>query len=204
YVSLNETLGGINKALKKGEELQINVDIHGNYLTEIEGTKGYITLDIKPSPEKFYRLELVDDPEGVRQEENSTVVTTVTPPGTTTTTVTDEVTYKDNLKFSIELGRRFHDTVFRLGYIESSFGLGIDRFWADDDLRLSLDAWELDREENPRLRLAASWTFWDFFHLDVGAEDIINENRDPLYLVGFGLSFVDEDLKYILSRSPIP
>ena len=114
------------------------------------------------------------------------------------------MTYEDKLKFSLQLGRRFHDTVFRLGYIESAWGFGIDRYWWDDDLRLTFDSTEFDRNENARLRLIASLRFWDFFHLDFGAEDIINEDRNPLLSVGFGLSFVDEDLKYLLSRSPIP
>ena len=203
YVSLNETLGGLNKAMKKGEQLQINLDIHGHYLTEIEGTKGYVTIDIKPTPDKFYRLELVDDPEGLRDWTNTTVIEE-TPPGAPTTTITEEVRYRDRIKFSAELGRRFHDTVFRLGYIESAFGFGIDRYYDDDDIRLTLDAWELDREENARIRLAASIRFWDLFHLNLGAEDIINEDRDPMYMIGFGLSFIDEDLKYLLARSPIP
>jgi phospholipid/cholesterol/gamma-HCH transport system substrate-binding protein len=204
YVSLNETLGGLNKAIKKGEELQINVDIHGRYMPEIEGTKGFLVLDIKPTPDKFYRLELVDDSEGFRSWERSTTVTTVDPPGTTTTTTNEKETVEEKLKFSVQLGRRFHDTVFRLGYIESAWGIGLDHYWLDDDLRLTLDSSEFDRDENVRLRMIATLRFWDFFHLDFGAEDIINENRDPLLTVGFGLSFIDDDLKYLLARSPIP
>ncbi len=203
YVSINETLGGFNKMMKKADQLQINLDIHGYYLTEIEGTKGYLTMDIKPTPDKFYRLELVDDPEGLRDWTNTTVVVE-TPPGAPTTTTTEEVRYRDNLKFSIELGRRYHDTVFRLGYIESAFGFGIDRYFANDDMRVTLDAWEFDREENARVRLATSFHFWDFFHLDLGAEDIVNENRDPMFMIGFGLSFIDDDLKYLLTKSPVP
>jgi len=204
YTSLNETLGSLNKAMKKGEQLKINVDIHGNYIPELEGTKGYLTLDIQPTPDKFYRLELVDDPEGRREWQNSTTVVTTDPPGTTTTTVTDEVTYSDELKFSVQLGRRFHDTVFRLGYIESSFGFGIDKFWNNDSLRFSVEAFEMDRDENPVVRVAAVFKFWDFFHLDIGAEDIANSDRDTLWFAGFGLSFVDEDLKYLLAKTPIP
>ena len=204
YTSLNETLGSLNKAMKKGEQLQINVDIHGNYLTEIEATKGYLTLDIKPTPDKFYRLELVDDPEGLRDWTDTTTVTTTTPPGTTTTTTTEEVRTRDRLKFSVELGRRFHDTTFRLGYIESSFGLGFDHFWANDDLRFSVDLWDMDRETNPQVRLTSSLRFLEFFHLDVGAEDVANNERDPSLFIGFGLSFIDDDLKYILSKAPLP
>ena len=204
YTSLNETLGGINKALKKGEQLQVLVDIHGNYLTEVEGTKGYVVLDIKPTPDKFYRLEIVDDPEGAGTWTNTTNVTTTTPPGTTVTTVTEQVQFEDKLKFSLELGRRFYDTVFRLGYIESTFGFGIDHYWSNDDLRLTLDVWDMDRSVNPQVRLASSFRFMEFFHIDLGAEDLINNERDPSMFIGLGLSFVDDDLKYILAKSPIP
>ena len=203
YTNLNETLGGINKAIKKGEQLQVLVDIHGNYLSEIEGTKGYLMLDIKPTPDKFYRLEIVDDPEGARTWTDTTTVVTQ-PPGSPVTTITEEVQYEDKLKFSLELGRRFHDNVFRLGYIESSFGFGFDRFWSNDDVRLSLDVWDMDREVNPQVRLASSLRFLEYFHIDFGAEDLVNEERDPSLFIGFGLSFVDEDLKYVLTKTPLP
>jgi len=204
YTSLNETLGGINKVLKKGEQLQVVVDIHGNYLSEVKGTKGYVVLDIKPTPDKFYRLEIIDDPEGVRTWTDTTRVTTTTPPGSTITTVTEEVQFENKLKFSLELGRRFYDTVFRLGYIESSFGFGVDHFWSDDDLRLSMDVWDMARDVNPQVRLATSFRFMEFFHIDFGAEDLINNDRDPSIFVGLGLSFADDDLKYILAKSPLP
>ena len=203
YTSLNETLGGINKALKKAEQLQVVVDIHGNYLSEVKGTKGYLVLDIKPTPDKFYRLEIIDDPEGAREWTNTTTTVTV-PPASPVTTVTEEVKYEDKLKFSLELGRRFYDTVFRLGYIESSFGFGIDHFWSNDDLRLTLDVWDMDRDVNPQVRLASSFRFMEFFHIDFGAEDLINDDRDPSLFIGLGLSFVDDDLKYLLAKSPIP
>ena len=204
YTSLNETLGSLNKAMKKGEQLQVQVDIHGNYLSELEATKGYVGLDIKPTPDKFYRLEIVDDPEGAREWTDTTTVTTTTPPGTTVTTETQEVKVESKLKFSLQLGRRFHDTTFRLGYIESSFGVGIDQFLSDDDLRLTLDIWDTDRNVNPQVRLTSSFRFMEFFHLDIGAADIINRERDPSMFIGLGISFVDDDLKYLLARSPIP
>ncbi|MCJ7500589.1 MCE family protein [bacterium] len=204
YTSLNETLGSLNKAMKKSEQLQVLVDIHGNYLSEVGGTKGYMVLDIKPTPDKFYRLEIIDDPEGRNTWSNTTTTTTDTPPGDTVTTVEEEVKYEDKLKFSLELGRRYYDTAFRLGYIESSFGFGVDHFWSDDDLRLSLDVWDMARDVNPQVRIAASFRILDFFHIDFGAEDLVNNDRDPSLFIGLGLAFVDEDLKYILAKAPIP
>jgi len=50
YNNLNETLGGLNKTLKKADALKVLVDIHGHYMSEVEGTKGFLTLDLYPTP----------------------------------------------------------------------------------------------------------------------------------------------------------
>ncbi len=202
YENLNETLGSLKKALKKTEQIQLKVDLHGQYLTESDVTKGYLTLDINPTPDKFYRFELIDDPEGLREVETRTVTETV---GTVTTvTQTKEVVFRDEFKFSLELGKRYFDTIFRIGYIESSFGFGIDRLQLDENLKLSFDAWDIDREENPRLRFKMSYRFLKFFHVDLGMEDFVHRDRNPNILIGGGLKFVDDDLKYVISGLGIP
>jgi phospholipid/cholesterol/gamma-HCH transport system substrate-binding protein len=204
YENLNDTLKVMQKSARKADELKINVDLRGAYLTEIDGTKGYLTLDFYPNPHKFYRLEILDDSEGKRTWTNTTTTTTTLPGPTTTTTDTEQVTFDDDLKFSLELGKRFYDTVFRIGYIESSFGFGFDRYNLNDNLRFSLDAYDLNRDENPKLTFTMSYRFWNFFHVDLGLDDMIHTDRDPNILIGLGLSFVDDDLKYLLAGSGLP
>ena len=204
YENLNDTLRILQKSARKADELRINVDLRGAYLTEQDGTKGYLALDFYPNPHKFYRLEILDDSEGDTTWTNTKTTTTVTPPGTTTVTETQQVRVDNDLKFSLELGKRFYDTVFRIGYIESSFGVGVDRYNLNDDLRFSLDFFDLDRDENPRLTFIMSYRFWNFFHIDIGADDMINRDRDPNLLLGFGLTFIDDDLKYLLASSGLP
>jgi phospholipid/cholesterol/gamma-HCH transport system substrate-binding protein len=199
YKELTGALEGVNKYIRKGENMKFNVDIHANYLSELGSTKGYATIDIFPSPDKFYRLELMQDPEGDRVTDR-VIVEPVDPPAPLTETVT--TTYKDRFKFSLEMGRRYYDTVLRLGFIESTFGMGMDRLWSNDNLRLSADFWDLNRDEGPQSRLAASWRFLSHFHVDVGSEDFFNRDRKPSLLVGMGLTFVDDDLKYLLSSAP--
>jgi len=202
YENLNETLGSLKRVLKKTEQIQLNIDMHGHYLTESDGIKGYVTLDINPTPDKFYRLELIDDPEGLREVETRTVTETVG--STTTVTQTEEIIFRDKFKFSLELGKRYYNTIFRLGYVESSFGFGIDRLHLNDGLKFSFDAWDVDRDENPRLRLKMSYRFLKFFHLDFGIDDFIHESRNPNILIGGGLKFVDDDLKYVISGLGFP
>ncbi len=202
YENLNETLGSLKRVLKKTEQIQLNIDLHGHYLTETDGTKGYLTLDIHPTPDKFYRLELIDDPEGLREFETRTVTETVG--SVTTVTQTEEIVFRDKFKFSLELGKRYYNTIFRLGYIESSFGFGIDRLHLNDGLKFSFDAWDIDRDENPRLRLQMSYRFLKFFHLDFGVDDFVHQSRNPNILIGGGLKFVDDDLKYVISGLGFP
>ncbi|MFV1956784.1 MAG: hypothetical protein ACC669_03315, partial [bacterium] len=142
-------------------------------------------------------------PEGRREFETRTVTTTVGG-GVPTVTQIEEIVFRDEFKFSLELGKRYFNTIFRLGYIESSFGFGIDRLQLDDDLKFSFDAWDIDREENPRLRLKISYRFLKFFHLDFGIEDFVHKDRNPNILIGGGLKFVDEDLKYVISGLGFP
>ena len=116
YNNLNDTLSGLNKVIRRTESIKLNVDLHGHYLTEADGTKGYLTLDIIPTPDKFYRFELIDDPEGLRQFETSTTTSTA---GTTTTTTTiQEEIFKDKFKFSVTrqtlLRHDFQDRVYRI------------------------------------------------------------------------------------------
>ena len=82
--------------------------------------------------------------------------------------------------------------------------MGVDRYQMNEDLKLSLDAWDLDRTQNPRLRLILSYKFLKFFHLDFGLDDFVNSERNPNVLLGMGLSFVDDDLKYVISSIGIP
>jgi hypothetical protein len=75
---------------------------------------------------------------------------------------------------------------------------------SDDDLRLTMDIWDMSRDVNPQVRLTSSFRFMEFFHIDFGAADLVNDERNPSVFVGLGLSFVDEDLKYLLAKSPVP
>ncbi|GBE14460.1 MAG TPA: MCE family protein [Proteobacteria bacterium] len=202
YNNLNETLKGISKAVKKKDAIKLKWDFYGHYLETPDTFKGYGRLDIIPQKNKFYRLELVDDSEGKRTWRN--ITTTTTTGGTTTISQTKEVKNEDILKLSVEFGRRYTDTALRIGYIESSFGVGVDQFAMNDNLRFTLDAFDFSRDENPHLTAYLAYKFMNYFHVDLGVDDIINNVRDPGILVGLGLTFRDDDIKYILGNAGIP
>ncbi|NOY85724.1 MAG: MCE family protein [Deltaproteobacteria bacterium] len=202
YNNLNETLAGVNKAIQKKDSIKLKWDFYGSYFEKTDEFKGYAGLDIIPGKNKFYRLELVDDSEGKRTWKDTT--TTTTTGGGTTVTQTSQVKAEDTFKLSVEYGRRYNDTALRIGYIESAFGVGVDQFALDDNLRLTFDAYDFSREENPHLTVYMAYRFLDYFHVNLGVDDIVNSVRNPSLLLGLGLTFRDDDIKYVLGSAGIP
>lgn len=200
YEKLDSTLAGINKYVTATERFRLNVGFRGEYLFEDDDTKGYFSLKLQPKEDKYYLFEVIDDPAG-RIKVTDTEVTTT--PGSTVTT--EEVKREDELKFSALFARKFGDVAIRGGLMENTFGFGADYYIVNDRFSASVDAWNFDGEEdaeNPHLKFTANYTVFKSLFLNAGVDDFVNSKRSSAF-AGAGLSFDDEDLKYILTRLPI-
>ncbi len=121
----------------------------------------------------------------------------------------------DAATWNIQLGRKFGRLTFRAGLFESSFGLGVDY-----DIPLNCDArWTTTFEayrfyeflphtlqgemkfdiDRPHLRWLNRVFFNDSFYFAFGADDFISK-FNANYFVGCGLSFEDNNIKYIVPR----
>jgi len=201
YKKLNSTLTGINKFVTATERFRLNVGFRGEYLFRDDETKGYFSLKLQPRKDKYYLLEVVDDPKGRVRVTDTTLTTT--PPGTTVTT--HEIKREDKLKFSAQFARKIGNIVLRGGLMEDTFGFGIDYTFKGKKLRTTFEAWNFDGEEdapNPHLKISANYNIYKSIYLNAGVDDFINSKRSTPFL-GAGLSFDDEDLKYILTRLPV-
>lgn len=200
YEKLDSTLAGINKYVTATERFRLNVGFRGEYLFKDDDTKGYFSLKLQPKEDKYYLFEIVDDPKG-RVKVTDTEVTTT--PGSTVTT--HEVKREDELKFSALFARKFGNVAVRGGLMEDTFGFGADYYIVNDRLRASMDAWNFDGDvdaENPHLKFTANYTVFKNLFINAGVDDFVNSKRSSAF-AGAGLSFDDEDLKYILTRLPI-
>jgi len=200
YEKLDSTLAGINKYVTATERFKLNVGFRGEYLIEEDDTKGYFSLKLQPREDKYYLFEIVDDPRG-RVRVTNTELTTI--PGSTV--ITKEVKRENQLKFSALFGRRFGNVGVRGGLMEDTFGFGADYYIANDRFKASFDAWNFKGDEdagNPHLKLTASYTIFKNLFIDGGVDDFVNSKRSSSF-AGAGLTFDDEDLKYILTRLPI-
>ncbi len=197
HENINKTVSGINNYIERTESFRTFIGYRGEYLFDSRDTKSYFSLRIQPKSDKFYLLEIVDDPRGKVSEESR--VLTIN--GTTTTT--REVKTEDELKFSAQIATRFKNVVVRGGIIESTGGVGLDYYAYADRLKLTLEAFDFGAiRGNPHLKASGTVYFSKFFFLTAGYDDFISRVGLQSAYIGIGLQFMDDDLKYLFTSAP--
>ena len=189
-----EMVGRVSR-LRARVGLRTEYNVLGNSL------KSYVSLRLVPKEDKFYLIEIVDDPRGKTTIVDRSV-TSDDPlrPGLVHETVAETA---DELKFSLQFGKRWYFVTGRFGIVESTGGVGLDFEFLEDTLRFTFDLFDFDTREWPRLKWLASWEFMEHVYVAAGVDDIINDGgRD--YFFGLGVTFTDDDLKSLLTLGGIP
>ncbi len=197
---------GVSDYVDRLSKLQLEVGFRSEWLLNERGSKTYASLRLIPRPDKFYLLEVVNDPRGF---ESQTIERIDTPSGATTTTRT--VT-EQKLRLSVEFGKRFGPVSFRIGLIESSGGVGADLYLLKDNLTLSMNLYQFQRTDQsalPRAKLWLDYRLFRYLYATVGSDDFLNSWRaghfpgGPKFALGSdvffggGVVFTDDDLKTI-------
>ena len=183
-------------------KLQTVVGLRAEYNFLSHTLKDYLSVQLVPRPDKFYLIELVEDPRGFR-EETSQVTSSSNSPGLVKSTT---VTTSQKLRFSLMLGKRIGPVAGRFGIKESTGGFGFDLFLLDDHLSLSIDVFDTLSNQYPRVKPTLLWSIWKRnLFLVGGADDVLNINRATAgagggidWFLGGQLVFNDEDLKSLL------
>ena len=200
YEKLESTLTGLDKYVSATDRFKLNVGFRGEYLLNEDATKGYFSLRLQPKEDKYYLFEIVDDPRGRLK---ITDTETTTSPGITVKT--HEIRRDQKLKASALFARKFGDLVVRGGLMESSFGIGADYYIKGESLRTSIDAWNFNGDpdaRNPHMKFTANYMIFKSLFVNIGVDDFVNAKMSSTF-AGAGLSFDDEDLKYIITRLPM-
>ncbi len=206
----NNIVGGVAR-------IQTWVELRSEYGMVGQSFKNYLSLSLRPSPDKMYIFELVDDPRGSTSFVRETSVTNDpdVPPGLYRETVRTT----DDFRVTFLLGRRWATSQSRnlliggrWGIIESSGGLGADVWLWRESLQLRADLFDFLAEENVRLRAFAMLQL-DAFSRDVpwlsnlfiqgGIDDAFNPGTRQFF-AGVGIRFNDLDLKGLLIAAPTP
>jgi phospholipid/cholesterol/gamma-HCH transport system substrate-binding protein len=205
---ITENAGTFIRGLTK---LQTIVGLRTEYNVLASTVKNYLSITLMPRPDKFYLIELIEDPRGY-----SNTVTTATQSSRDQFTTATTVTTTDQLRFSLMFGKRVGPVAGRFGIKESTGGIGGDVYMLEDQLTLSVDVFNFaasNVNQYPRVKTSLSWDVWNkMFYVVAGADDILNfkgisnnTGRGSAgsgggfdFFIGAQLVFNDEDLKSLL------
>jgi virulence factor Mce-like protein len=199
---LNSALSGINKFLTDLNRLKLDIGGQTEYLAGQQEFKSYLTVKLQPLKNRWYVIQLVDNPRGRVTERTIETKTTGT---TSEDTTTKEIETTRELQISLLINQRYFDTVVRGGLMESTFGLGVEQiFGADDQYSVGLDIWDFGNDFGPHAKLTALWRFYSNAFFLVGYDDFLSERRefrDAFF--GVGISFNEDSLKPLFSSLPL-
>jgi phospholipid/cholesterol/gamma-HCH transport system substrate-binding protein len=191
---VGQFVGGLSR-------LQTIVSLRSDFQFRSQAVKSFVELRLQPREDKYYSIEIVNDPRGsTRIEDVSVQTTNPNQPGQyreirSVTTNT--------FRFSLQFAQRVGPLVGRFGIKESTGGVGLDLVLLDDRLELAQDFFGFGETVLPRWRVYLSYAFVKRLWLLGGADDILSYDRSD-YFVGLNLRFNDEDLKTILPFAPKP
>jgi phospholipid/cholesterol/gamma-HCH transport system substrate-binding protein len=190
--NVGDLVGGIGR-------IQTIVGLRTDYNFLANTIKSYVSLRLQPSEDKYYLIQLVNDPRGLvgfeQQDIDTTNPASVPHYRVTTTTTTNA------FRFTFQFAKRFGPLTGRFGIMESTGGLGLDLHLLDDRFELQQDLFGFGEELSPRWRIALAYEFIRKLWLLGGVDDILNSDRRD-YFVGLQLRFNDQDLKTILPFAP--
>jgi phospholipid/cholesterol/gamma-HCH transport system substrate-binding protein len=189
---VGEFVGGISR-------LQTIVSLRTDFQFRSQTVKSFVELRLQPREDKYYSIEIVNDPRGRTHIEDVNVQTT-NPNEPAQYREIRQVT-TNTFRFSLQFAQRIGPLVGRFGIKESTGGVGLDLILLDDRLELAQDLFGFGETVLPRWRVYLSYAFVKRLWLLGGVDDILSYDRRD-YFVGLNLRFNDEDLKRILPFIP--
>jgi phospholipid/cholesterol/gamma-HCH transport system substrate-binding protein len=216
--SLQETLG-------RASRIQMDLGINANYMAglspgeEVQGIRqaGFegnsrstvgMRLVTNPDTNRFYNIELSDDPRGKRRDKINVDTRTNPATGESETIVTENTRFERGFLLSGQVGWQLDPALaVRVGLFDSTGGIGAD-YRLNDRLVVTGEAFDFGqrRDDNPHIRLMGEYTIrkekprTPRLFLTTGVDNALN---DTAFLLGGGVRWRDEDLKYLLGSIPI-
>lgn len=189
---VGDLVGGVSR-------LQTIVGLRNDYNFQANSVKSFIELRLQPREDKYYLIELINDPRGLTSVEQISVDTD-NPNEPNHYREIRSVT-RNTMRFSFQFARRLGPLTGRFGLKESTGGIGLDLHLLQDRFELQQDLFGFSEKVIPRWRVALSYEFIRRLRLVTGVDELFDSNRRD-YFVGLQLRFLDEDLKTVLPFAP--
>jgi len=190
---VNDFVGGITR-------LQTIIGLRADYNFVSNTIKSYVELRLQPSEDKYYLIEVINDPRGRTTVEQTDIDTTdpTRPPHyrdvkTTTTNA---------FRFSLMFAKRIGPFTGRFGILESTGGIGLDTHLLRNRFEIRQDVFGFGETLQPRWRVALGYEFLNHLWMLAGVDEVFNTSRRDFF-VGLQLRFNDQDLKAMLPFTPV-
>ncbi len=197
---IEETVESVNSIVGGFARLRTVVGLRSEYLFLANAFKNYIEIRLSPSEDRYFLIQIVDDPRG--QTQFTTTQVRTSPPRADEPAFYEEVraTTSESLLFSVQLAKRLYFMTFRFGILESSGGIGFDLHFFDDRLEMNADLFRFGDQTFPSLRVRFSYEIVRSLFVLGGVDNILN--ADPStpsqngadFFLGAMLRFTDHDL----------
>ncbi|MEX0940268.1 MAG: MlaD family protein [Candidatus Babeliales bacterium] len=229
YHDIKVTVQSLKKYFHKVDNLNIVFDSHGEYMyrpaenVNFEDAKGYLDIRIHPNDDHFYLFQYVMTQRGnikrsiqdVRWYDEQCVEflpSELIKQGVAIPELVGKIERRkrtlDKAKFGAQVGKIYKDFAFRIGFIESSAGFGVDFHipFGTDKFRwiTTFEAFDFkgrDRfdDKRPHLKWINRLFLLRNLYMAFGADDFISkENANGFF--GAGIRFCDEDIKYLFAQ----
>jgi phospholipid/cholesterol/gamma-HCH transport system substrate-binding protein len=191
---VSDFVGGVSR-------LQTILVLRTDYQFLAGSVKSYVELRLQPREDKYYLVEVINEPRGATRIEQTTV---------DTDNPNEPAHYREirtittnSMRFSLQFAQRFGPFTGRFGIKESTGGIGLDTLLFHDRFELRQDLYGFGEVVLPRWRVSLGYEFVHRLWLLGGVDDIMSDSRRD-YFVGAQLKFNDEDIKTILPFAPKP
>ncbi len=192
---VSTAIEGISGLVDSANKISTGIDFNSYYLGQVGAAKTTIGISIQPGLDRYYYLGIITDPAGVVETTN------IANTSGGVTSETEEVkTFKSKTKLTLLFGKNFFDWTLRAGLIEDTGGVGVDYKMFNDRFMASVDAFDFKKLQ---LRAALTYRMGMGFYLLGGYNDIANKKDANSVYVGAGLFLTNDDLKLLLSKSPL-
>lgn len=190
---LNSAISNVNKFLGGADKLETSIDFHSEFMANSSQSKSFLGVKIQPGLDRYYEVQVIDDPEGVKRS-----ITTETTSGGTTTSFDQTTTFRNKLKFTALFAKNFWDWTLKGGMIENAGGVGVDYHMFNRKLRLSAEIFNF---EDAQLRAFARYNLFKGVYVTAGGDNILSaENEKGSVFFGAGIFVTNDDLKTLASK----
>lgn len=178
---ISEDTAGFVRSITR---LQTLVGMRGEYNILGNDFKTYVSLKLQPRPDKYYLLELVDDPRGSISYQHTLQSTTVGngAPNAADTLNVDTYTRSHAFRFTFQFAKRLAwrgiGLTGRLGIKESTGGGGFDFDVFKQRFQISTDLFGFGQSKYPRLKFTGGIEVFKHFWVLGGVDDVINAHTD--------------------------